>query len=230
MSATLAFATPDGGMLHVRVETAIVAGWTARDRAAVDHHIEELAAIGVPAPSTVPLYYRVAASLLTQDETIEVVGEGTSGEAEPVVISDSQGRPWLTVGSDHTDRALEATSVALSKQICAKPLARAAWPLASLMERLDALTLASSVQEEEGGPFVAYQAGTLATIRPLAELIAGSPVAIDGRLPPNTAMLCGTLPVLAGGVRPARAMRLEIGDGEARLAHEYATRVLPVVA
>ncbi|MGJ3265618.1 MAG: DUF2848 family protein [Salinarimonas sp.] len=230
MSATLAFATPDGGTLHVRIETAIVAGWTARDRAAVDHHIAELAAIGVPPPSTVPLYYRVAASLLTQEETIEVVGEGTSGEVEPVVICDATGALWLAVGSDHTDRALEATSVALSKQICAKPVGREAWPLEPLLPRLDQLTLASSVREIDGGAFVPYQAGPLAAIRPLPALIAACPVAVGGSLPANTAMLCGTLPVLSGGVRAAREMRIEIADGGRRLAHGYETRVLPAVA
>jgi hypothetical protein len=45
----------------------VIAGWAARDEAAVKHHIEELAEIGVP-PSSVPLFYRTAASLLTQSE------------------------------------------------------------------------------------------------------------------------------------------------------------------
>lgn len=230
MSALLAFATPDDGPLEIRVAQAIVAGWTARDRAAVDHHIAELAAIGVPPPSSVPLYYRVSAALLTQDEAIEVVGETSSGEVEPVVIADAAGRAWLTVGSDHTDRGLETTSVALSKQVCAKPVGRVAWPLDALRDRLDTLRLASFVQEGETDAWAPYQAGTLAAIRPLAELIAACPLAMDGRLPPGTAMLCGTLPVLSGGVRPAAAMRLEIVDGSRRLSHAYATRVLPVVA
>jgi hypothetical protein len=230
MSVTLAFATPDDGHVAITVARAVVAGWTARDRAAVDHHIAELAEIGVPPPSTVPLYYRVAAALLTQDEAIEVVGETSSGEVEPVVIADATGRLWLTVGSDHTDRALETTSVALSKQVCAKPIGRAAWPLDAVAERLDGLALASFVQESEGGDWVAYQRGTLAAMRPLADLIAGCPLSENGRLPPGTAMLCGTLPVLSGGVRPARAMRLEIADGERRLTHGYATHALPVVA
>lgn len=227
MPVTLAFTTPEGP-ITVGVRHAVVAGWTARDRAAVDHHIEELAAIGVPPPSTVPLYYRVAAALLTQDETIEVVGEGTSGEVEPVVVADDTGRLWLTIGSDHTDRALEATSVALSKQICAKPVARTAWPLETLVERLDTLVLASSVRE--GGAWVAYQEGPLGKIRPLAELIAGCPISENGRLPPGTALFCGTLGVLAGGVRPAAAMRLALRDGENAITFDYVTRVLPVVA
>jgi len=58
----------------------IVAGWTGRDEAALRHHIEELAAIGVPRPSSVPVYYRIAAGNLTQSQRVEVLGPGTSGE------------------------------------------------------------------------------------------------------------------------------------------------------
>ena len=46
------------------INDLVIAGWTGRDVAALNHHIEELKAIGVQPPSKVPLYYRVAASLL----------------------------------------------------------------------------------------------------------------------------------------------------------------------
>ena len=36
-------------------------------------------------PSTAPLYYRVAASLLTQADAIQVLGDDTLGQAEPVL-------------------------------------------------------------------------------------------------------------------------------------------------
>ena len=45
----------------VDINQCIVAGWAGRDLAAIEHHIEELAALGVPRPSAVPLYYRIAA-------------------------------------------------------------------------------------------------------------------------------------------------------------------------
>lgn len=34
----------------VQIDTLIVAGWAGRDAHAIEHHIEELAAIGVPRP------------------------------------------------------------------------------------------------------------------------------------------------------------------------------------
>lgn len=58
------------GALDVAVNDLIVAGWTARDRAGAQHHVEELAALGVPPPSRMPLYYRVSDMLLTQAPTI----------------------------------------------------------------------------------------------------------------------------------------------------------------
>src|SRR5271168_1914450 len=84
----------------------IVAGWTGRDEAALRHHIEELAAIGVPRPSSVPVFYRNATLNVTQTSRLQVLGPDTSGEAEPVVVAHG-GRLWLTVGSDHTDRKAE---------------------------------------------------------------------------------------------------------------------------
>ena len=92
--------------LEVSIERLVIAGWTGRNAQAVQHHIDELAAIGVPAPSSVPVYYRVAESLLTQKSQFQVLGSGSSGEAEPVIFATEAGL-WLTLGSDHTDREAE---------------------------------------------------------------------------------------------------------------------------
>jgi hypothetical protein len=51
-----------------------VAGWTGRDVAALEKHIRELEAIGVKRPKTTPIFYRVSASLLTTDDTIQALG------------------------------------------------------------------------------------------------------------------------------------------------------------
>lgn len=67
-------------------KTLIVAGWTGRDEKALHYHIEELAAIGVPRPSSVPVFYRISTANLTQTARLEVLGPDTSGEAEPVVL------------------------------------------------------------------------------------------------------------------------------------------------
>ncbi len=226
------FAVEGASPIDVAVTRLVVAGWTGRDHAAIEHHIEELARIGVPRPSAVPLYYRLAASLLTQGERIEALGAASSGEAEPVLVR-HVGRWWLTVGSDHTDRAVETYSVAVSKQLCAKPVARMAWPWDDVADDADALVLGSEI--EEGGAWVKYQQGPLAKIRPLRDLIAGLPTdvaVIDGLV-----MFCGTLaaiPAVSGGdaIRPAPAMRVQIVDPKRNraLSHEYRVGLLPMVS
>jgi hypothetical protein len=212
----------DHGALSVAPSALTVAGWTGRDRAAVEHHIEELAALGVPRPSAVPLFYACAPALLTQADSIDALGDETSGEAEPFLLR-ADGALWLGLGSDHTDRGLEATSVAHSKQICAKPVARHLWRFDLLSDRLDSLELRSWI--DEGAGWTLYQEGKLAAIRPLASLLDAAPLA-EGE-----AMLCGTLPAI-GGVRPGARWRMELRDpgGDRTMTLEYSVRALPVRA
>ena len=102
-----------GDRIRVHIDNLVIAGWTGRDANAIQHHVEELAAIGVPPPSATPLFYRVSNTLVTQTDRLQVLGPDTSGEAEPVVVALADGL-WLGVGSDQTDRKAESMSVALS--------------------------------------------------------------------------------------------------------------------
>ena len=233
MTNKITFNVAGAAPIMIAIDHAVIAGWTGRDAAAVNHHIAELEEIGVPPPSTVPLYYRVSASLLTTDAAIEAVDATSSGECEPVLIDDGE-RLYLGLGSDHTDRKLEAHSVALSKQICAKPLASDLWAFDEVAGHLDDIRLRSFIRDDENADWVASQDGTLASIRPLAELVAGSPFAQNSgaRLAPGTAMMCGTFAVLSGGVRPSRYFRMEMEDARLgrTISHCYETRTLPVIA
>src|SRR4051812_49510460 len=83
--------------ITVEPRTLIVAGWTGRDEAALNHHIEELAAIGVPRPSSVPVFYRNAVSNVVQTDRLEGLGPGTAGEGEPPGVAPHGRllvRPW----------------------------------------------------------------------------------------------------------------------------------------
>ena len=230
MTNTITFEVAGHEPVTIAIRNGVIAGWTGRNMDAVQHHIDELKAIGVPPPSTVPLYYRVASSLLTTDALIETVDETSSGEAEPVLLDDGANL-YLGLGSDHTDRQLETHSVALSKQICAKPVAGTLWLFDEVADHLDEIQIRSFI--EENGEWVAYQSGTLASIRPLADLAAGSPHAEGAnRLAAGTAMMCGTFPVLSGGVRPARKFRMEMEDPKLgrRIEHSYEMKPLPVIS
>ena len=230
MTVTLQFETGDAVARAITIENLVVAGWTARDRAAVDHHIEELAALGVPPPSQVPLFYRLSAQLLTQAGEVEFLGAEASGEIEPLLVDDGE-TLWLGLGSDHTDRKLESVSVAFSKQACAKPVSRQLWRFDELRDRLDTLVLTSWIRDDDASEWQLYQQGTLAAIRPLVTLMEASPFAHGTRLAPGTAMMCGTFGA-KGGVRPASRFRMELRDpaSDRRITHEYRAKTLPVIA
>lgn len=214
--------TLDGAPLLLPIRALVVAGWTGRDGAAVQHHIRELAELGVAPPSRVPLYYRVSPALLTQEGAIDVLGPGSSGEVEPLLVQ-AGGRIYLGLASDHTDRDLEAHSVAASKQACAKPVAGDLWALEPISGHLDDIVLSCWIDED--GREVLYQQGPLGKIRPLAELCAG------GGLADGTAMLCGTLAAI-GGVRPAARYRMQIADptNGKTISLSYGVRTLPIIA
>ena len=203
----------------------VIAGWAGRDEAGLRHHIEELAAIGVPRPSSVPVYYRVAAANLTQDECLVVLGPDTSGEVEPVVVAMADGL-WLGLGSDHTDRKAETIGIALSKQLCGKPVGGTLWRLDEVEGHWDALMLRAFAVID--GARVPYQEGALAGLRTPADLIVRLP---EGRLLPGTAMFCGTLPAI-GGIRPGTRFEMALEDPVLgrRMAHAYDIESLPVVS
>lgn len=213
--------TTTSGPFQIGIRNLIVAGWTGRDARSVQHHIDELAELGIAPPSQVPLFYRASRGLLTQDHEIDVLGPTSSGEAEPLLIQD-RGTLWLGLASDHTDRELEAYSVAASKQACPKPCAPQLWPMEDIAGHLEDLQIRSWIIED--GERVLYQEGTLAQILPLSTLMDGASLS-DG-----DAMLCGTFPAI-GGVRPAGQFEATLHDP--RLGRDitlsYAARVLPVV-
>ncbi|MGF1608425.1 MAG: DUF2848 domain-containing protein [Kiloniellales bacterium] len=223
-SLRLTAVLPDGERrLDVRPDYAVIAGWTGRDRAAMEHHIAELEALGVKRPKATPTFYRVAASRLTTAPRIEATGETSSGEVEFVLIQIG-GELWIGLGSDHTDRKVETYSVTVSKQMCDKPLAPRVWRYRDLAGHWDELELRSWITEN--GAEVAYQEGSVAAMlapETLIERYCGGTA-----LPEGTVMFGGTL-TAKGGVRPAARFRMELSDpllGRS-LGHAYEARALP---
>lgn len=206
------------------IQDLVIAGWTGRDAAAVRHHIEELERIGVKAPKTTPIFYRVAADLLTSAPRIQVIGTDSSGEVEPVVFSLDDGL-WVGVGSDHTDRKAEAVGVTLSKQLCAKPVGTTLWSFAEVAGHWDQLVLRSYAVR--GSERQLYQEGTLAGLRRPEELM--KMYTGGGELPRGTAMFGGTMAV-RGAIGGADAFELELEDPvlKRRLAHRYAIETLSI--
>jgi Protein of unknown function (DUF2848) len=198
----------DGGSARAQdlgLSCAIVAGWTGRDPAALEKHIVELEALGVKRPPTTPVFYRISAARLTSDTVMEVTGPNSSGEVEFVLLQ-WEGRLWIGVGSDHTDREAETYDVTVSKQMCDKPIAAEFWAFDAVAPHWDQLLLRSYVFDGNGNR-VLYQQGTVAGMLAPPDLLKkwGSPLA-DGTL-----MFGGTLAAL-GGIRPSRRFEYEIED------------------
>jgi len=208
----------------IAIRDLVIAGWTGRDVAKVQEHIEELAHLGVKPPASVPCYYRVSLDLLTTEPVMQVLGGNSSGEAEPVLVSLDDGL-WVGLGSDHTDRLVESYSVNVSKQICQKPLANTLWPFAEVAPHWDDLILRSHILED--GKWTLYQEGTLAAIRPPQDIMARYENSKSGIIPVGTVMLCGTL-AARGGIRPSTGWRIELEDPVLRRSISHTYHLLPL--
>jgi Protein of unknown function (DUF2848) len=215
----------DGAERAFHIEQLVIAGWTGRDKAAVEHHIAELAAIGVKRPRKVPCFYRLGANLLTTGRELDVVGGDSSGEVEFVLVSAADGL-YVGVGSDHTDRKVEAYGVTVSKQMCPKPVGPELWRLTDVEAHWDDLMLRSHVTR--GGKRLLYQEGPVTKMLAPRELIARFPDS-PGKLPAGTAMFCGTLAV-QGEIGGGERFEMELHDPvkNRSLGHEYATRSLTI--
>jgi hypothetical protein len=210
----------------VQIDTLVVAGWAGRDAHAIEHHIEELAAIGVPRPSSVPLFYRIGTGQLSQTTQLQVLGPDTSGEVEPVVLSLADGL-WVTVGSDHTDRKAESAGVALSKQLCSKVVGTGLWRYEEVAPHWDSLILRAWATIE--GKRTLYQEGAVSGLRSPADLMQRYSNAES--LPPGSLMFGGTIGAI-GGIRPGTRFEMELEDPvlQRKLGHAYDIEALPVVA
>jgi len=215
----------DSTPLTLAIDRAVIAGWTGRDPVARDMHIAELEALGIARPASTPIYYRVAARRLTQADSIEVSGGDSSGEVEFVLIG-WQGRIFVGVGSDHTDRKVESYGVTVSKQMCDKPIAPVVWDLEDVIGHWDRLILRAHAVI--AGERVLYQEGTLDGMLPVKDLIARG---FGGAgLPDGCAMFGGTF-AAKGGIRPASRFEFELADPVLKrsIRHGYDVISLPVL-
>lgn len=210
---------------RVPVNQLVVAGWTGRDRAAVEKHIKELEVLGVKRPSTTPVYYRVAATRVTNDAAIQVSGPHSSGEVE-FVLAQWDGELWVGLGSDHTDRQAEAYDVTVSKQMCEKPVSTTFWRFADVEAYWDEIAMRSFIPGT--GERVMYQSGKVSGMIAPRELVAGF---AKGGLPEGTLMFCGTFAAI-GGIRPAPRFECELEDPRngRKITLAYDIQELPVVS
>jgi hypothetical protein len=215
----LIFDLPDGARVSVAVTTLLNGGYAGRRQDAVGAHVRELAKLGVPAPSTTPGLYPLPPYLAMQADEVFAPHDRTSGEAEwaLVVVGPTDRDLLLTAACDHTDRALEVHGVAWSKQAGPDVLARRAWRLVDVADRLDDLELSAWADGRQ------IQHGTLAEL--LTPTYWMEALRARGLLQPGTVLLSGTIPMRDGVNQFADSWRVELRDPAAGDAIDLAYRV-----
>ena len=195
------FEIPGKTALELNCSRLAVVGYAGRNVAEVKAHIAELAQHGVPVPKEIPAVWDVPPESLSQATAIDARASGTSGEVEPVLLFHSSG-VYVTVGSDHTDRELERTSMERAKAAFPKVVARQCWLLASVRSVWDQLELRSDIEID--GVWHRYQEGTLAQLLPLEWFVERFSDRVD------TVAFCGTVSTLGGMETAATAFRISL--------------------
>lgn len=208
-----------GRPIRVGLVKALAAGFTGRNRQAVKTHVDELAELGVAPPPSIPMLYPVMPTLVTTSSEIAVLGPDTTPEVEVAIVR-VEGADYLTVASDHTDRLVEASSVARSKNACPKIVGSELWPVRDVLDHWDGLQLASRCQGKT------LQEGLLVDLLPLPELLAFvdeiAPL-VDGSL-----LLSGTVPTTDTPPKSSVPIELELRDAErgVSIRHAYTVHVM----
>ncbi len=193
LSLTLETASVKESLTFI-VERLVCAGWVGRDKSAVQAHVEELGRLGIPGPSRTPTYMNYSPYLATTEATIDVVGPGSSGEVEYVILK-RDGNLYIGVGSDHTDREMEKHSIPGSKQMCAKVLAPVVWLYEEMRDHWDRIVLRSWTRREKDT--VLYQEDALGTILGPEDILKGLP-ADDGLSEEGMLIFSGTVATKLG--------------------------------
>lgn len=171
-----------------------VIGYAGRDMEKTQEHIDELEReLGVAPPKKIPTIFEVSKEIVTQDSDLKFVGEQTSGEAEYVILL-KNGKTYITIGSDHTDRGLESVSIFKSKQVCLKPIADTIWDYDEVKDHWNSIILVSN--QIVNGKEINYQNDTLASILPVEKILEELKDRVGDI--DNSIIYSGTVPLLGG--------------------------------
>ncbi len=192
--------------LEITVSKLIIGGWAGRDVVAMEHHIQELEALGIKRPLSTPIFYRVSASRLTHAGELQNPGPASSGEVEYVLLKNG-GKIYVGVGSDHTDREVEKYGITVSKQMCDKPCADTLWLWEDVIDHWDKLELRSFIRGHDG--MQVYQSGSVSGLLNPKDLLAK--MADFEPFRDGTALFGGTLAAI-GGIQPSERFEYELHD------------------
>jgi hypothetical protein len=179
--------------LELAVDKLLVIGFAGRNVEKTMEHIKELEEEGIKCPKRVPVVYRCSKEILTTADTIEVVGHKTSGELEFLAII-KDGKTYIGLGSDHTDRELEAVSIHKSKQLCLKPIALTLWDYDEIKDHFEDIKMIA--YQKIDGKEVSYQNGRTADLLPIQKIIDEAKTDVGSVN--NCILYTGTVPLIDG--------------------------------
>ncbi len=177
---------------EMELKNLLVVGFAGKDIEKTMEHIHELEAEGIKCPRKVPVLYQCEKQILTDKNEIEVIGNKTSGEVEYLILI-KDGKIYIGVGSDHTDREMEAVSIHKSKQVCLKPYAQDFWDYEEIKDHFDDIKLVST--QVVDGKTVDYQCGVTSDLLPMQRIMDELKTEIDID---NSLIYTGTVPLKDG--------------------------------
>ncbi len=210
--------------LRFAAQRLVCAGWTGRDRKALQAHIAEMAQHGVPGPTRTPIYLNFSPYLLSTSGRVDAVTGESSVEVEYVILRTGD-RMYVGVGSDQTDRGLEKFSIPGSKQMYAKVMAPVVWPYTEVRGHWDDIILRSWTTRD--GDRSLYQEDSVAAILAAEKLLEWLPQG-DGLPTDEIVLFSGTVATKLGLVF-GESFEFEMEDPvlERKLRHQYRIRILP---
>ncbi|MGI5963255.1 MAG: DUF2848 family protein [Lawsonibacter sp.] len=208
----------------IQVDEVYNVGYAGRDQEVVRKHVEELAEMGVAVPNHVPTIYPVSSTSVSTDHVVEVIHDKTSGEIEYVLFL-SDGKEYLGIGSDHSDRDLETYNVPMAKQMCPNLVAETVWPMEEVADHFDQLVMRAYVTKD--GVRSLYQEGSVAELMDPKQQVEQVEAHL-GRKCQNAVIYSGTLPTKDGMICGEK-FEYEMVDPvlDRRIASEYDLKFLP---
>lgn len=213
-----------GKDLQFKMQLVLNAGFAGRDRKVALHHVDELAKLGVPVPKRIPTVYPVSENLVSPRKNIQVQHGETSGEIEYVLLF-VDGKIFVTVGSDHSDRKIEQYDIATAKQAYFNIVAEEVWDYDEIKDHWDECILRCRIYNDN--EWVIYQEDPVSEIVTPEELIK-----ITNELTENKTeglvLFSGTVPTKKGLIFGEKyQIELEDPVTNKKIVHEYVVEILP---
>lgn len=164
--------------VELDIERGYNLGFTIRDAAKMQAHLDEVAKEGVPPPATdnPPIIFPISPWAWLTSPECTVQTSHTSGEVE-IFLADTEEGLLIGVASDQTDRKLEAIDIPCSKQVAPNIVAPNLWRWEDLADHWDECTLDSWVTKN--GTRSHYQHASTSEFWTPPEMVAS----LQGRIP-----------------------------------------------